>query len=96
MHSFAQPARTATAPSPRLEQCDAVEALKALVAEHPDLRVVEWDPSTLPADLRDGYLAHYLERKDGTRILVVPTGQDPTVRLHAVRTLLAHPGVTAL
>lgn len=73
----------------------ATEAFEAIVAEHPRIQFEEWDTSTLEEKLRDKYLAHYLERKDGTRLLVVPLGQDPTVRLAAVRTLLAHEGVTA-
>ena len=73
----------------------ATEAFKAIVAEHPRIQFEEWDTSTLDEKLRDKYLAHYTEHKDGTRLLVVPLGQDPTVRLAAVRTLLAHEGVTA-
>jgi hypothetical protein len=71
------------------------EAFEALVAEHPGLRVEEWDASTLPEDLRDGYGCHYVEHKDGRRLLAVPAGQDPAVRLAAVRALLAHPAVAA-
>lgn len=72
----------------------ATTAFQDLVAEH-GLQVEEWDTSTLDESLRNKFLAYYLERKDGTRILVVPAGQDQTVRLHAARTLLAHPAVTA-
>jgi hypothetical protein len=82
--------RTRTSASP-----SAQRAIAAFHAETAGLQVEEWDTSTLDERLRDGYLGHYLERKDGTRILVVPAGQDPVVRLHAVRALLAHPGVTA-
>lgn len=73
----------------------ATEALKALAADHPGIQFEEWDTATLDEPLRGRFLAHYLEHKDGTRILVVPLGQDPTVRLAAVRTLLNHQGVTA-
>ena len=70
------------------------EAFEALVAEH-HLQVEEWDTTTLDENLRDKFFAHYLEHKDGRRILVVPIGQDPAHRLAAVRAILAHPGVTA-
>ncbi|MDQ0776376.1 hypothetical protein QF026_004842 [Streptomyces aurantiacus] len=41
----------------------------------------------------DGLYGHYLQHKDGTRLLVVPAGQDPSTRLWAARALLAHQGV---
>ncbi|WP_416983505.1 hypothetical protein [Streptomyces sp. T028] len=69
-------------------------AIEALTTEH-DIHLEEWDTSTLDPKLRDGLLAHYLQTNTGERILVVPAGQDPAVRLAAVRTLLAHQGVTA-
>nr|WSY53831.1 hypothetical protein OG999_29430 [Streptomyces sp. NBC_00886] len=72
---------------------EAIDTLRAIVAEH-NLHVVEWDMSALPADSRDGFLAHYLET-DGRRILVVPAGQDPIVRMNAVCTLLTHQGASA-
>jgi hypothetical protein len=71
---------------------DPIAAFQALTA---GLHVEEWDTASLDENLRDKFVAFYLERKDGTRLLVVPVGQDPAVRLHAVRALLAHPGVTA-
>ncbi|GAA0348445.1 hypothetical protein PV735_31745 [Streptomyces turgidiscabies] len=37
----------------------------------------------------DGLYGHYLEQ-DGTRLLVVPTGQDPATTLWAARTLIAN------
>lgn len=67
----------------------ATEAFKALTAEH-HIQVEEWDTATLDEKLRDKYLAHYTEHEDGTRLLVVPLGQDPVVRLAAVRALLNH------
>ncbi|MFD8736572.1 hypothetical protein ACFV06_16885 [Streptomyces sp. NPDC059618] len=73
---------------------DPTAAFEALTAER-GIQVVEWDTSTLDSKLRDGFLAHYLEHKDSRRILVVPTGQDPVIRLRAVRSLLSHQGVTA-
>lgn len=41
----------------------------------------------------DGLHGHYLQHKDGTRLLVVPAGQDPSTRLWAARALLTHQGV---
>ncbi|MEV1065986.1 hypothetical protein [Streptomyces sp. NPDC050263] len=73
---------------------DPTAAFEALTAER-GVQVVEWDASTLDSELRDGFLAHYLEHKDSRRILVVPTGQDPVIRLRAVRALLSHQRVTA-
>ncbi|MBP0456487.1 hypothetical protein [Streptomyces montanisoli] len=72
---------------------DPVAAFKAFTTQH-DIQVVEWDTSTLAEDLRGKFYAHYLQLKDGRRILVVPAGQDPAFRLHAVRALLTHQGVT--
>lgn len=69
-------------------------AFEALVAEH-GLQVEEWDTDTLDKKYRDKFMAFYLEHKDGTRIVVVPIGQDPAERLRAVRALLTHQGVTA-
>lgn len=74
------------------EERAATEAFSALTA---GLQVEEWDTATLSESLRSKFFAFYLEHKDGRRILVVPAGQDPIVRLHAVRAILAHPGVTA-
>ena len=70
----------------------ATEAFKALTAEH-HIQVEEWDTATLDEKLRDKYLAHYTEHKDGTRLLVVPAGQDPAQRLGALLSLLNHQGV---
>ncbi|MEH0423159.1 hypothetical protein [Streptomyces sp. B21-083] len=67
---------------------------EALATEY-RLQVEEWDTSTLDESLRDKFYAYYLELKDGLRIIVVPTGQDPGQRLWAVRALLAHQAVTA-
>ncbi|WDG29692.1 hypothetical protein N7925_15735 [Streptomyces sp. CA-278952] len=41
----------------------------------------------------DGLYGHYLQLKDGTRLLAVPAGQAPATRLWAARALLAHQGV---
>lgn len=71
---------------------DPAAAVQAALAEY-GIDMEERDPATLPAKLRDDFHAFYIEHIDGTRIMVVPTGQDPHERLHWVRTLLAHPGV---
>ncbi|WP_075662269.1 hypothetical protein [Streptomyces acidiscabies] len=73
---------------------DPTTAFQTLTAER-GIQVEEWDTSTLDDPLPDAFLAHYLERKDGVRILVVPTGQNPVVRLHALLSLLDHQAVTA-
>lgn len=59
---------------------------EALTAAH-GIQVVELDGPF------DGLYAHYLQLKDGTRLLVVPVGQDPTTRLWAARVLLTREGV---
>ncbi|MGW1605116.1 hypothetical protein [Streptomyces eurythermus] len=71
---------------------DPVTAFKDLTAKY-GLRVVEWDTSVLEPELREGYVAHYLEEK-GDRIFAVPVGQDPRTRLSALRVLLARQEVT--
>lgn len=83
-------ASTAT-PVPR-DQRHAIQELNSLTT---GMAVEEWDTSTLDERLRDGFLGYYLERKDSTRLLVFPLGQDPEQRLAAARTLLAEAGVTA-
>jgi uncharacterized protein len=70
------------------------EPLQAIVMAH-GIRVEEWDPAALDENLRSKFFAFYVESADGTRILVVPAGQDPTVRLHAVRAIFDHEGMTA-
>ncbi|MFD5855631.1 hypothetical protein [Streptomyces chartreusis] len=71
---------------------DPVTAFEVLTAKY-GLRVVEWDISVLEPELRESYVAHYLELK-GDRIFVVPVGQDPRSRLSALNLLLAHQEVT--
>ncbi|WP_055527123.1 hypothetical protein [Streptomyces graminilatus] len=87
----AAPAAPTLSASPTALHPDPIEAFNALVAEY-GLQVEEWDTSTLDEPLRDKLLAHYLEQ-DGTRLFVVPLGQDPAVRLAALHTLLNHQGV---
>ncbi|MGW3724174.1 hypothetical protein [Streptomyces sp. NPDC000851] len=69
------------------------EVLQALAAEH-GLQMEEWDTDTLDEEYRGKFFAFYVETAD-RKVIVVPAGQDPTHRLAAVRTLLAHLGVTA-
>ncbi|WP_369186197.1 hypothetical protein [Streptomyces sp. R08] len=67
---------------------DPVTVFEALTKKY-GLRVVEWDISVLEPELREAYVAHYLEQK-GDRIFIVPVGQDPRTRLSALNHLLAH------
>ncbi|UXY23378.1 hypothetical protein N8I84_35255 [Streptomyces cynarae] len=69
------------------------EQLHAVLSEH-GIQLIEWDPSGLPEDLRDGFYAFYIETA-GRKTIVVPTGQAPAHRLAAVRVLLTHQGVLA-
>ncbi|MEU7661920.1 hypothetical protein [Streptomyces lincolnensis] len=65
---------------------DPTTVFEALTAAH-DIQAVELDSPF------DGLYGHYLQHKDGTRLLVVPAGQDPSTRLWAARAILAHQGV---
>ncbi|MFE6332811.1 hypothetical protein ACFVOK_06270 [Streptomyces sp. NPDC057798] len=65
---------------------DPTTGFEVLTAAH-GIQVVELE---VPFD---GLYGHYLQHKDGTRLLVVPAGQDPSTRLWAARALLAHQGV---
>lgn len=65
---------------------DPTTVFEALTAAH-GIQVVELDCPF------DGLYGHYLQHKDGTRLLVVPAGQDPSTRLWAARALLARQGV---
>ncbi|MFF2650361.1 hypothetical protein [Streptomyces sp. NPDC058045] len=79
---------TASPPTPTVQR-DATAAFEAFVAEH-QLTVEERDPSFLAESLRDQFVAWYF-LADGKHILVVPTGQDPAVRLAAARALIREP-----
>lgn len=68
-------------------QYEAIEGLRALVAEH-QIVVEEWDPSTLDERLRDGFIGWYMEH-GSTRVLVFPVGQDPIERLAAARQVMS-------
>ncbi|MFE7978636.1 hypothetical protein [Streptomyces shenzhenensis] len=67
---------------------DPVTVFEALTAKY-GLRVVKWDISVLEPELRESYVAHYLEQK-GDRIFAIPVGQDPRSSLSALNLLLAH------
>lgn len=85
---------TATASSPTpVDRRHTIETFQTLVAEH-GLQIEEWDTSTLDEGLRHKFRAFYAETAE-RKVIVVPTGQDPAERLHAVRLLLPHMGVTA-
>ncbi|MFJ4617387.1 hypothetical protein [Streptomyces sp. NPDC088812] len=84
---------TATTASPTPpERQDPIDEFNVLTA---GIHVEEWDTSTLDERLRNGFIGHYLECKDGTRILVFPLGQDSAQRLAVVRTLLSRAEATA-
>ncbi|GGR85888.1 hypothetical protein GCM10010269_26310 [Streptomyces humidus] len=65
---------------------DPTTAFEMLTAAH-GIQVVELEGPF------DGLYGHYLQHKDGTRLLVVAAGLAPSTRLWAVRALLAHQGV---
>ncbi|MFJ1649285.1 hypothetical protein [Streptomyces sp. NPDC088258] len=65
---------------------DPTTVLEVLTAAH-GIQVVELEGPF------DGLHGHYLQHKDGTRLLVVPAGQAPSTRLWTARALLAHQGV---
>lgn len=71
----------------------AETSLESLVAKH-NLHVKEADASTLPELLRDKFMASHM-LIEGRAMVVVPKGQDPIERLHAVRRLLNHLEMTA-
>ncbi|MGX9887326.1 DUF6907 domain-containing protein [Streptomyces sp. NPDC002276] len=77
-----------------INEFEARDTLAAILAEE-QLEMEVLDPSTLSEQLRNKITAFYAEHKDGQRILVVPAGQDPIVRLNAVCALLNHQEATA-
>lgn len=82
-------ARTGLAEFERLaDEQEARESLAALLAEH-RLSVEEWDTATLDPQLRDRIQAVYDPTEGDGRTVIVPAGQDPIVRLAAVRDLIA-------
>ena len=70
------------------DEQEARESLWSLLAEQ-GLRIEEWDTATLDARLRDRIQAVYDPTEGDGRTVIVPAGQDPIVRLTAVRELIA-------
>jgi hypothetical protein len=69
------------------DEHEARVTLRALLAEH-GMRIEEWDTSTLDAQLRDSLRAVHDPTEGDGRVIIVPAGQDPIIRLAAVRDLL--------
>jgi hypothetical protein len=76
------------------DEQEARESLRVLLAEN-RLRVEEWDTATLDPQLRDRIRAVYDPTEGDGRTVIVPAGQDPIVRLTAVRELIAGIGGAA-
>lgn len=68
--------------------------LDALTTEY-NLQLVEWDTTSLDECLRDKFYAQYLALRDGRRLVVVPAGQDPNVRVNVIHSLITHLGKDA-
>lgn len=75
------------------DEQDARDTLAALLAEH-QLRIEEWDVSTLDSRLRDRIDAVH-DPVAGGDVIIVPAVQDPIERLAAVRRLIAGLGGAA-
>lgn len=81
-------ARTRLSDFERLaDEQEARDALQALLAER-GFEMQEWNTATLDAKLRRVFTAFRMVATGGLRLVVVPQGQDPIVRLAAVRDLL--------
>ncbi|MDX3585993.1 hypothetical protein [Streptomyces europaeiscabiei] len=76
------------------DEQEARETLRSLLAEH-GLCVEEWDTATLDPQLRDRIRAVYDPTEGDGRTVIVPAGQNPIVRLTAVRELIAGIGGAA-
>lgn len=70
------------------DEQEARESLRVLLAEH-RLNVEEWDTATLDPELRERIQAVYDPTVGDGCTVIVPAGQDPIVRLAAVRKLVA-------
>lgn len=70
------------------DEQEARETLRSLLAEH-QLSIEEWDTATLDSRLRDRIKAVYDPTMGDGHVIIVPAGQDPIVRLAAVRDLIA-------
>jgi hypothetical protein len=76
------------------DEQEARDTLAALVAEH-DVELEEWNPATLDPMLREHFEAFSMVCEDGTRLVTVPVGQDPVLRLAIVRDRIAKMGGAA-
>lgn len=66
---------------------EAIDTLRAILAEH-GVEMEEWDTASLDPKLRRSFAAFAMLHKDGSRLVVVPKGQDPIERLAAVAELV--------
>lgn len=66
---------------------EAIDTLRAILAEH-GVEMEEWDTASLDPKLRRSFAAFAMLHKDGSRLVVVPKGQDPIERLAAVAELI--------
>lgn len=69
------------------DEQEARETLAVLLAEQ-QMRIEEWDTSTLDSLLRDSLRAVHDPTVGDGCVIIVPADQDPIVRLAAVRDLL--------
>lgn len=69
------------------KEYEARDTLAAILAEH-DVQMEEWDTGSLDPKLRDRFVAFAMLHKDGSRLVVVPEGQNPIERLAAVAELI--------
>lgn len=73
---------------------EAIDTLRAILAEH-GVEMEEWDTASLDPKLRRSFAAFAMLHKDGSRLVVVPQGQDPIERLAAVAELIRDIGHAA-
>lgn len=87
LREMAAAARIRLAEFERLaDEQEARDTLAALLVEQ-NVELEEWDTATLDPKLRSRFTA-LAWMQDGHRLIVVPVGQDPIVRLAAVRDLV--------
>jgi hypothetical protein len=70
------------------DEQEARDTLQALLAEH-GIVLEEWDTASLDPKMRDRFVAFAMVHHGDQSLIVVPAGQDPIVRLGAVRDLIA-------
>ena len=85
LHSFALEPRRVFVVAASLER-QTRESPAALAHQ---LSIEEWDTATLDSRLRDRIKAVYDPTMGDGHVIIVPAGQDPIVRLAAVRDLIA-------